>query len=620
MCHIRSKKYDVSALAVGTQNGYINVLPFPFDNAIWDVLRSHRGEITHLNFSKETNLIFSAGTDGNLFIYCLHEIRDETVRDTQKVATNQLSSVLDEGLGENVLFPLERIFSFEEESKELNNKVAENYKNEERLIKENEQKMKEKETEFMKKKEIEISQLNDIIKEIKISKDAIIEHYENQIKQIINENNKTLIDKDKSYNDMIDQLSNQIQDLNSRINFLKNEHEMTMKIKDEEYDQKFKELEKELRRKFEEAKSLNEKLSDDIQRSKKLEEMKFSHLDKEHELEVCLKQDKYENLLTTMREEKNKIINENIQLKEALKAKENSILEKDTKIKKMSEQIEQLTINLQNTKKLNELKDNEFKDLKLKLNESEKALQEKSKLESFSTKLKNELYKKNVEIMADLNLKQGNITDLKSTSKNIEKELETAMRMMENYEKEMKKQKLLIAELKKKCEEEYDFAKKKESELDELLQKFYEVFQSNDKNTILKGLRQIYSLYLTPEVINKIDAAKLNVNIKDELEKQIDFLQKSLINVTELKSKKENIQKNEIFKRTEQNSILINELNDKIRNSTILEKDYNKLKSDFSAMQKMLENYKRKEKENKLPFMSQKNMVKSSLFAYYTYN
>jgi len=320
-------------------------------------------------------------------------------------------------------------------------------------------------------------------------------------------------------------------------------------------------------------------------------------------------------LLAAIRDEKNKIINENTQLKEALRTKETAIQEKDIRIKKMSEQIEQLTISLQNAKTLNEMKDNEFRDLKMKLNDSEKDLQEKSKLAGFSTKLKNELYKKNTEIMANFNTQQGNLNDLKINSKNIEKELEEAMRLLENNEKEMNKQRLLIRELKKKCNEEHNFGKAKETELDELLQKFYEVFQSNDKNTILKGLRQIYSLYLTPEVINKIDASKLNVNIRDELEKQIDFLQKSLINVTDLKSKKENIQKNEIFRRTEQNSILINQLNEKIRNFTVLEKDYFKLKSEYSAIIKTLENYKRQEKEIKSnSAQSHKNMVFNLLF------
>ena len=152
-------------MAVGTEDGCVNIMPYTFDATVWDFLKSHRSGITHLRFSRETNLIFSAGADGNLFIYCIHEIQEENigVRENQKQSFNQLSSVLDEGLGENVLYPLERIFYSEEELKELKYKVAENNKNEEHLIKENQKKMKERETELMKKKEIEISQLNDII-------------------------------------------------------------------------------------------------------------------------------------------------------------------------------------------------------------------------------------------------------------------------------------------------------------------------------------------------------------------------------------------------------------------------------------------------------------------------
>lgn len=561
-------------------------------------------------FSKETNLLFSAGKDGNLFIYCLHEIKEMAINENAKASFNQLATVLDEGLGENVLYSLEYIFQTQNEIDEMSKKIADNYKNEQVLVKDYEKKFNEREKDYLKKKEIEMKTLNDIIKEIKISKESTIEHYESQIKQIIQENNKTLIDKERSHNERIDQLSNQIQELNGRISYLKSDHELTLRIKEDENDRKFRELERDLKKKFDESKGTNEKLNEEIKTNKKLEEMKFAHLDIEHEQEIMHKQEKYENMLSDLREEKNKLNNENIQAKELLRLKENLIQDKDSRIKKMNEQIEQLTISLQNTKKLNEMKDNEFKDLKLKLNDSEKALQEKSKLAGFSMKLKNELYKKNAEIVGNFNVQQENMGDLKMNTKNIERELEEAMRMLEDNEKEMKKQKLHVTELKKKWEEEHKIAKSKGNELDDLLQKFYEVFQSNDKNTILKGLRQIYTMYLTPEVVNKIDSSKLNINIRDELEKQIDFLQKSLINSSELKSKKENIQKNEIFRKTEQNSVLINELNEKIRNYTILERDYLKLKSDNNALTKTIENYKRQENEKKVTLsQSRKNMV-----------
>ena len=217
---MRSKRYDVSALAVGTEEGYVNVLPFPFDNIIWDSVKSHRSEITHLYFSKETNLLFSAGKDGNLFIYCIHEIQENSLNENAKASFNQLSSVLDEGLGENVLYNLEYIFQTQNEMDEMSKKIADNHKNELILIKEYDQTIKEIEKGNVKNKEVEMKNLNDIIKEIKISKESTIEHYKSVIKQMTQENNITLIEKEKTHNERIDQLSMQIQELNAKINYL----------------------------------------------------------------------------------------------------------------------------------------------------------------------------------------------------------------------------------------------------------------------------------------------------------------------------------------------------------------------------------------------------------------
>jgi len=554
-----------------------------------------------MSFSKETNLIFSAGEDGNLFIYCVHEILElEKIGEDNKLDNfNQLANILDEGLGDNVLFPITKILSNEQTIYNLECQLADLKKFEEKLVKDYEAKIKERELEILKKKDLEIKHLNDMIKEIKISKDSTVELYESQIKNIINENNRILIEKEKSFNDRIDNLSNTIHDLNSKIHFLTNDHENSMRNKDIEYERMFKELETGLKKKFEEARLINEKLNEELQIRKKLEETRLKHVDLEHDMEISGKQEKYEKLLQTMNEEKVRMANEIIQLKEVIKIKDNTIQEKESKIKKMDENIEQLNINLISTKKLNDLKDQEFKELKTRLNESEKNLQEKSKLANFSSKLKNELYKKNTEIIGEFNHQQSDINDLKNNSKNTEKELEESMRMIENNEKEINKYKNNYNEIKKRCDVLHNSCKSKETQLDDLLQKFYEVYKSNDKKKILQGVNQIYAMYITPEVVKKIDSSKLNPNIRDELEKQIEFLQRSLLNITEVKAKKEGIQKNEIFKRTDQNSTLINELNEKKRTLTILERSYNKLQSDHSALQKTLDNLKRSDKDSK---------------------
>jgi len=554
-----------------------------------------------MSFSKETNLIFSAGEDGNLFIYCVHEILDiEKIGEDNKLDNfNQLASILDEGLGDNVLFPITKILSNEQTIYKLQCELADSKKHDEKLVKDFETKIKERELEILKKKDLEIKDLNNMINEIKISKVSTIELYESQIKNINNENNRVLIEKEKSFNDRIDHLSNTIHDLNSKIHFLTNDHENAMRNKDIEYEKMFKELEADLKKKFQEAGMKNEKLIEELQVRKKLEEMRLKHVDLEHEQEISGKQEKYEKLLYTMNEEKVRMANEIIHLKEVIKLKDMTIQERESKIKKMEENIEQLNINLHTTKKLNELKDQEFKELKTRLNESEKSLQEKSKLANFSSKLKNELYKKNTEIIGEFNQRQSNINDLKNNSKNTEKELEDCMRVIENNEKEINKYKNNYSEMKKRFDNEHELCKSKETQLNDLLQKFYEVYRTNDKKKILQGVNQIYAMYITPEVVKKIDSSKLNQNIRDELEKQIEFLQRSLLNMTEVKAKKEGIQKNEIFKRTDQNSLLINELNEKKRTLTILERSYNKLQSDHSALQKTLNNFKRSDKDSK---------------------
>ena len=247
------------------------------------------------------------------------------------------------------------------------------------------------------------------------------------------------------------------------------------------------------------------------------------------------------------------------------------------------------------------MKEQEKEELKRKLKESEGILQEKSKLAGFSSKLKNELYIKNVEIMSKFNKQQIENTELKETSKNIEKELDENIRLLANREKEIRKNQILLEEYKEKYERERHNAKLIEKDFDNLLQKIYDTFQSNDKNVIIKGIRKIYNIYLTNDVVKKIDSSKLNVNIRDELTKQIDFLQKGILNITETKNRRESNQNSEIFKKTRENGELIKQLNSKKKAYSQLEKEFHIVKSELSALKKKFEQIEReqllKEKE-----------------------
>ena len=126
-----------------------------------------------------------------------------------------------------------------------------------------------------------------------------------------------------------------------------------------------------------------------------------------------------------------------------------------------------------------------------------------------------------------------------------------------------------------------------EKDFDNLLQKIYDTFQPNNKNVIIKGIRKICNMYLTNDVFQKIDSSKLNVNIRDELAKRIDMLQKGITNITMTNNTREKNQNSEIFKKTKENAALIKQLNAKKKAYSELEKGYLTIKSDYSAVEEV---------------------------------
>ena len=170
---------------------------------------------------------------------------------------------------------------------------------------------------------------------------------------------------------------------------------------------------------------------------------------------------------------------------------------------------------------------------------------------------------KNVEIMSKFNKQQNENVELRKISRITEKQLDNNIKLLNDKKNEVTKKEDQLEEYKKKYESERHNVKLLEKELDNLLQKIYDTFQTNDKNIILKNITKIYKSYLTNEQIRKIDSSKLSENIRDELTKQIDFLQKGILTIADQKAKREISQNSEIFKKTKENAELIQKLNKK---------------------------------------------------------
>ena len=576
ICSFKSKKLEVGSYATGSDNGYMSLYPNLLfletkgkpnsKNLIpWNSIKSHRGKITHIEYNHDSNLIFSAGEDGNIFIYSLTEIQEggNLEKDTENYALDrqgQTGNVFEEGLGDNVLYPLEKIFLRENDILEQNN-LIDKYKNQEEQLKaEHKMRLRETELEHNKKREIEVNELNERLTEERLAKQGIEDHYEKQIENLEKQQKQILLDKENQYKERIDQMSNTIHDLNSKIYSLKSEHEIDLKKKDEGYEKKFKEI-------------------SELKLRTQLEEYKFIHLDQEHEQEVNYKNEKFESLIAKMEEERLANHAKVAELKKEKQKKINELNSHESELKKKNEEIKRHIDTIKTLKEANEMKEIEKKDLEKKLKFSEESLQEKSKLAGFSSKLKNELYVKNVEIMSKFNKQKYENAELKKISKNTEKQLDDNIRKLNDKKEEVNKRELQLEEYINKYEKEKNNVKKLEKDMDNLLQKIYDTFQTGDKNIIIKEIRKIYNMYLSNDQEKKIDSSKLNINVRDELTKQIDFLQKGILNIADQKAKREMNQNSEIFKKTRENSALTIQLNQK-------EKDYTELNRQLTIVKR----------------------------------
>jgi len=100
----------------------------------------------------------------------------------------------------------------------------------------------------------------------------------------------------------------------------------------------------------------------------------------------------------------------------------------------------------------------------------------------------------------------------------------------------------------------------KQKDLDNLLKKIYDTFQQNDKKIIFDGIKEIYHKYLSDDRVKNYDSNKLNINLREELEKQIDHLENQLSNVSHNKNQRERTQAHDFHKKMQENSALIEEM------------------------------------------------------------
>ena len=410
---------------------------------------------------------------------------------------------------------------------------------------------KDKTNEINKMKNNEIAKLKQKIDEIIFSKNTMIEDYEKKIEEVNKEQYMKFVERQGVINEKFEELNKQITELKEFNELMKKDFEKIQK--DNNYTQltKFRVLEFHLKNNVEDLEKKNKILESKLTEGKSIEERKLKIIENEHDYEMQKKIEETNAIIKRNNEELEYKINKIKKLNEKISELEYILNNNESKLKNHIEENERLNDTLIKLKNQLQNTDEDKTNINKKLSELQDNFNEKVKFENFLDNLKSNLYKKNYVLSKNYNNYNTEILvkeDLKDSSKILEKQLEDTINLLVNKEKEVNKQKILITELSKKLTSQNKLTNKIKKDFNNLLKKIFDSYQTCDGQEIIKSVREIYHKYLSNDAKKNYDSNKLNPNLRFELEQQIDYLQKQLMNKNEASLRKEKILNSEYKK------------------------------------------------------------------------
>ena len=570
LCHIHTKRYEIQSVAVGTADGKVALYSKKIDSEIdpvplanFDMIHSHSNKVNFIFFSRDTNLLFSGGEDGNIFIYAVYEYPDgeeATFDENRIMSMGQINSILDEGLGDHVLMSLNEINLNEEKMKNKKEQILKLKKTADESNQLFEKQLGNKIEEINSTKDNEIQELKKKIENLENEKNSLINNYEKKMEETLQEHRKKFNERETNMNFKFEELHKEIGELQTLNKNMKNEYDKKLKEDNDNQKNKFKELEFFLTKNVDILNKKNEKLEKNLEEAKNNEIKKMRLIENEHECELELKQKKFEDILQQNQLDLEEKINIISKLKEKIIKLEKSISSNEITLQDYANENQILLENVNKLRAKLDKKETEKENLAKNLNELEENYQKKSKLENFSNQLKNELYKKNYELSAKFQTEVQSREELSNTTKALEKQLEETINLLINREKELHKNKAIIEQCKVDLESSRKASILAKKEFETLLRTIYDTFQTNDKRDILLGIREIFNTYILKDAKKFNEKGKIEMSVRIELEKQIEHLQNELDKEKENNINKDKISEIEYRKKMEENQNLIKEM------------------------------------------------------------
>jgi WD40 repeat protein len=573
--HYFTSYHGTPCFISGCKSGNIQVFgPGPSGSIIEEIL-AHRGSVVRLRSSYDGRYVFSAGEDGVVFIYHVIEPREnqpQLEKYEAQVKEELLVRNVDEKLADIVLiqkstlelFKAQREASMQgmdnitQKGENISNQIDSFYEKEKKKIEtdlHNECKLLEAQYEKIRDEKTRIER-------------EWVEKFSNleRAYRTAKENAETLYEKKLSIED------EKFRKLDKEKLELKQHYEEEIARYQRQNEEAienlavaFKESLKKTQEDYEETRTTAEQLKLNY-------EERLSMQEDEHEAEIMELKKKYENLVQEQTNENTALRRKN----EALLAEQQIFTEEKEELKSNQATLQSDEEALEN--KIREMEAN-LRALEQERKDKDDALiEKKNKIDTYKDQIRKLEKQKKVqeavkkEIDEELHPKDEHISHLQQRMQNVYNECDNERTKNNEFKKNIKERTEAIEELKKAAAEIFSETEKRERSLMAITNDIYNIVNNLEQKTWPSELDKLFEKYVKRE-LSKV--SKKDPECIKEMQEQVNYMNNSINYMTRSQKQVLVRSQSDLKKRTEENSTLINELQE-LR--TIKEKNASRIK------------------------------------------
>jgi hypothetical protein len=578
------------------------VYNIPLLEQAFDEIIAHSGEVTQVIVSPDSKFIFTTGSDGTIFIFSVHEYMNEHENfkpigiDEDKIQTQDINTVIvDKTLADIVLVKKADMEEWRKKQELLRQEMEETSARVESTIADVKNKFKKEMTDLEISHKREKKTIEERYKTLMQEKEAHQHEYNQNIKRTelnhieMIEELKAIFDKKSSIDN-----SNYLT-LEQKMNEMEQGYQDQLKKQEEQNSKKnddlqgsYKESINKITEQFEEAK----KMSDGL---KTMYEEKLSQQEEEHENEVAELKSDFEQV-------KN-------QLQDIIANQKSDLDTINMEKKTMAENIGDLNKENENeTNKFTKLKKEctdlnakiERQDIEKKLNQ-EQLKQKEHDLYKYKFKIQDLQKSKHVlthratEMRASLEPKEQQIESLKEQILNLDTVFDQQMKSMLESKKDLEKKQFKITQLSKELNAQKNITKEKEKTIFKIITDVHTYVQNKDEKSYAAGLMKLNQDYVRPRASELLEKKKKDPETIEELEGQLRYNERSIIQLKVNTIKNENRTRLHIKKKTSENTKLIMELNALKKDKKLLIGENKKYREEIRNIEEKMKRSRRRD-------------------------